>query len=100
MIRWRILAFSFPLLLLAACTPKNGQAAPDRRTGAAPRRPPPPMPLSLPIPVGVPGVDDPSIGVFVPTNYRAGKTVDLILFLRGYDIKRPKAATSVAEYWD
>ena len=24
----------------------------------------------------------------------------MLLFLRGYDIKRPKSATSVAEYWN
>ena len=41
-----------------------------------------------------------STGVFVPENYRVGDTVDLVLFLRGYDIKRPKAATSVEEYWN
>jgi hypothetical protein len=36
----------------------------------------------------------------VPADYKAGKSIDLVLFLRGYDIKRPKAATSVAEYWN
>src|SRR5579872_3891107 len=106
MIRWRILAFSFPLLLLAACAAKNEQAADgkkddaDKQNAAAPRGPTPPMSLYLPIPLGVPGVDDPATGVYVPADYRAGQTIDLILFLRGYDIKRPKAATSVAEYWD
>ena len=37
---------------------------------------------------------------FVPANYRVGKTIDLVVFLRGYDIKRPKTATSVAAYWN
>jgi hypothetical protein len=54
----------------------------------------------LPIPLGVTGLDDAATGIFVPKDYRVGDTVDLVLFLRGYDIKRPKAATSVAEYWN
>ena len=44
-------------------------------------------------------MDDPATGVFVPDQYRVDKTIDLVVFLRGYDIKRPKAATGVAEYW-
>jgi hypothetical protein len=58
------------------------------------------MSLYLPIPLGVPGVEKQSTGVFIPANYRVGKTVDLVVFLRGYDIKRPKTATSVSEYWN
>ena len=61
---------------------------------------PPLMSLYLPIPLGVPNVEAQSTGVFVPTNYRVGQTIDLVVFLRGYDIKRPKAATSVGEYWN
>jgi hypothetical protein len=61
---------------------------------------PPSLSLYLPIPVHVPRVDDPATGVFIPANYRPGKTVDLVLFLRGYDVKRPQAATAVAEYWN
>ncbi|OWK37565.1 hypothetical protein [Fimbriiglobus ruber] len=61
---------------------------------------PPRLSLYLPVPLGVPGVESQSTGVFVPADYRAGDTVDLVLFLRGYDIKRPKAATSVDEYWN
>jgi hypothetical protein len=48
----------------------------------------------------VPGVEDQATGVFVPRGYRAGQAIDLVLFLRGYDIKRPKAATPVGEYWN
>jgi hypothetical protein len=61
---------------------------------------PPLLTLYLPIPLGIPGVEDQSTGVFIPANYRASKTIDLVLFLRGYDIKRPKSATSVGEYWN
>ena len=60
---------------------------------------PPLLSLYLPIPLGVPGVEAQSTGVFIPANYRVGKTIDLVVFLRGYDINRPKSATSVAEYW-
>ncbi len=48
----------------------------------------------------MPRVEEPSTGVFVPENYRAGDAIDLVVFLRGYDVKRPKAATSVGEYWN
>jgi hypothetical protein len=61
---------------------------------------PPLLSLYLPIPLGVPGVEDQATGVFIPANYKASKSIDLVLFLRGYDIKRPKAATSVGEYWN
>lgn len=61
---------------------------------------PPLLSLYLPIPLGVPRVEDPATGVFVPADYRAGPSVDLVVFLRGYDIKRPQAATAVAEYWN
>jgi hypothetical protein len=61
---------------------------------------PPFLSLYLPIPLDVPRVENQSTGVFVPKDYRAGKAIDLIVFLRGYDIKRPRAATSVTEYWN
>jgi hypothetical protein len=61
---------------------------------------PPVLTLYLPVPLGVPGVADPSTGVFLPEHYRAGREVDLVLFLRGYDVNRPKPATPVAEYWN
>ncbi len=99
MTRARILVFSFPLWMVAAGgateAADNGKAdVPVRRETT-----PPMLTLYLPIPLGVPGVAEQSTGVFVPPNYRAGKTVDLIVFLRGYDVNRPKPATSVAEYW-
>lgn len=61
---------------------------------------PPLMTLYLPIPLEVPHVEAQSTGVFIPDRYRAHDSVDLVLFLRGYDIKRPQSATSVAEYWN
>src|SRR6516164_4731559 len=61
---------------------------------------PPSLSVYLPIPLGVPGVADPAAGVFVPEKYRAGDAVDLVLFLRGYDVNRPKPATPVSEYWN
>jgi hypothetical protein len=61
---------------------------------------PPKLSLYLPIPLDVAKVADPATGVFVPDGYRAGPTVDVLLFLRGYDVNRPKPATSVAEYWN
>jgi hypothetical protein len=69
---------------------------------AAVRRETTPASLSLylPIPLDVPKVADPATGVFVPAGYRAGPTVDLVVFLRGYDIHRPNPATAVAEYWN
>jgi hypothetical protein len=69
---------------------------PPVRREAAPSQ----LSLYLPIPLDVPGVDDPATGVFVPDHYRVDNTIDLVVFLRGYDIKRPKAATGVAEYWN
>ena len=45
-------------------------------------------------------MEEQATGVFVPENYRVGNTIDLIVFLRGYDVKRPKTATSVGEYWN
>src|SRR5271163_390943 len=90
----QILALSFSLLPLAG--PQKQEKDKAVQTDAAP----PGQSLDLPIPLGVPGVDQQSTGVFVPANYRAGKTIDLVLFLRGYDIQRPKKATSVEEYWN
>jgi hypothetical protein len=60
---------------------------------------PPMMSLYLPTALGVPNVTDQSTGVFVPDGFRAGPTVDVVLYFRGYDVNRPKAATSVFEYW-
>jgi hypothetical protein len=89
------------MLLLA---PSGGSGdPPNPRTAEAPVRRevvPPQLTLYLPIPLNVPRVDDPATGVFVPEGYRVDKTVDLVLFLRGYDVKRPKAATGVPEYWN
>jgi hypothetical protein len=96
----RIPAFLFPLLLIAAGGARHEQAA-TPKDGEAVRREtaPPLLSLYLPIPLGVPGVEDRSTGVFVPRDYKAGEAVDLVVFLRGYDIKRSKAATAVGEYW-
>lgn len=101
MIRVRILVFSIPFLLVAAGTARN-EPGPDDIGDKAVRRDtlPPLMSLYLPIPLDVPHVEAQSTGVFVPDKYRVGKTVDLVVFLRGYDINRPKTATSVAEYWN
>jgi len=101
MIRLRTLVLSTPILLLAAGRGAEGPAA-ERGDGDPVCRDtaPPLVSLYLPIPLGVPGVDDPATGVFVPDQYRVDKTIDLVVFLRGYDIKRPKAATGVAEYWN
>lgn len=95
-----ILAICFFLFLAAGgATSQPPTSAHD--DGAVRRNTAPPLlSLYLPIPLGVPGVADPATGVFVPKNYRVGPTVDLLVFLRGYDIRRPKAATSVAEYWN
>ncbi len=79
----------------------NAPAANDTSNDAVPRDTTPPlMSLYLPIPLDVPGVKTQSTGVFVPSGYRVGNTVDLVVFLRGYDVNRPKAATSVSEYWN
>jgi hypothetical protein len=88
-------------LLAAACLalawPAGGAPADDpvRRDTT-----PPSLSLYLPISLGVTGVADPATGVFVPEKYRAGDAVDLVLFFRGYDVNRPKAATPVSEYWN
>jgi len=101
MIRARILVFSLPFLLLAAGGAKNVSATKDRSDDTVPRDTTPPLlSLYLPIPLGVPGVEAQSTGVFVPANYRVSNTVDLVVFLRGYDINRPKTATSVEKYWN
>lgn len=101
MLRSRILVVSLPFLLIAAGGTKNQPAANDEH-GELVRQDntPPHMSLYLPIPLGVPRVEAQSTGVFVPDKYRVGKTVDLVVFLRGYDINRPRTATSVAEYWN
>jgi hypothetical protein len=101
MTRLRLVACAVLMLLFASCA-ETGEPATPRATDPPIRREtaPPQLSLYLPIPLNVPYVDDPATGVFVPDHYRVSKTVDLIVFLRGYDIKRPKAATSVAEYWN
>src|SRR5579883_3244795 len=97
----RLLACALLLFLFAACA-ESGEPAALRATDAPIRRDtvPPQLSLYLPIPLDVPGVDDPATGVFVPDHYRVEKTIEVVVFLRGYDIKRPKAATGVAEYWN
>jgi hypothetical protein len=58
------------------------------------------MSLYLPIALDVPGVPAQMTGVFVPDNYLIGKTIDLLVYLRGYDVNRPGTATSVNQYWN
>ena len=99
----RLLSLLVPLaaLLLVAMGADNEPADANRHQESVRRDTVPPlMSLYLPIPLDVPRVENPSTGVFVPANYRVGDTVDLLLLLRGYDIKRPWSATSVAEYWN
>jgi hypothetical protein len=97
----RILWLSLPFLLVAAGAMKNETAANEMSDEPIRRDTTPPlMSLYLPIPLDVPGVQAQSTGVFIPANYKAGKTIDLVVFLRGYDIRRPKTATSVEEYWN
>lgn len=99
--RLGILVFSLPVFLLAMGSTEPARSdsfiedGPVRRESA-----PPLLSLYLPIPLDVPRVPAQLTGVFVPENYRAGKTVDMIVYLRGYDINRPKTATAVAEYWN
>jgi hypothetical protein len=101
MTRSRILLFSLPLLSIAAAGAMTEPAANETSDESVRRDTMPPlMSLYLPIPLDVPRVESQSTGVFVPANYRAGRTVDLVVFLRGYDIKRPQTATSVGEYWN
>ncbi len=101
MVRLRVLACGLLPLSLALCSAKNEPDAPGK-PDEPPRRDttPPRLSLYLPIPLAVSGVERQSTGVFVPENYKVGETVDVVLFLRGYDINRPKAATSVEEYWN
>lgn len=80
-------------VLQAVGCSSNDEAVPSDTT-------PPLLSLYLPIPLGVPGVQVQSTGVFIPANYRVGESIDLVVFLRGYDINRPKTATSVGEYWN
>ena len=99
MIRWYFLGLACCLVVVGGERTKAGAIdfgdEPIRRDASLPT-----MSLYLPTPLGVPNVPAQTTGVFVPANYKVGKTVDLILFLRGYDIKRPKTATSVDEYWN
>jgi hypothetical protein len=98
MIRSCIPVLSLPALLLAAA---GAPTEPPASGGAIRRETTPPLlSLYVPTPLGVPGVGDQSTGVFVPANYRAGGAVDLVVFLRGYDVNRPRAATPVDEYWN
>ena len=99
--RSHIFLFTLPFLLVAASGTKNEPPAIDLSDEPVRRDATPPlMSLYLPIPLGVPNVAAQSTGVFVPANYRVGDTIDLVLFLRGYDINRPKPATSIGEYWN
>ncbi len=101
MIRLFVTIFLCPLLLIACGSVKGEQAGAEKKDVPIPSdTTPPSKSLYLPIPLGIPGVDSQSTGVFVPEKYRAGQTIDLVVFLRGYDIKRPKSATSVSEYWN
>jgi hypothetical protein len=97
----RILVLSFPFLLFGAPSARNEHAEGKQKDEAVRRETTPALlSLYLPIPLAVPGVDKQLTGVFVPSNYRADKSIDLLLFLRGYDINRPKTPTSVEEYWN
>ena len=98
MIRSGILVLALPFLLVSVGGARNEPAGSD----VAVRRDtmPPLMSLYLPIPLGVPHVEAQVTGVFVPANYRVSTTIDLVVFLRGYDINRPKSATPVDEYWN
>jgi hypothetical protein len=99
----RLITIACPLLALplAASGGMNTPTDPDKPAEAVRRETTPPsLSLYLPTPLGVPGVEAQSTGVFVPADYRAGEPVDLVVFLRGYDVRRPKTATSVGEYWN
>jgi hypothetical protein len=101
MVRVSVLACGFLPLSLALCGAKNEPDAPGKPDKDVRRDTTPPrLSLYLPIPLAVPVIERQSTGVFVPENYKVGETVDLVVFLRGYDINRPKAATSVEEYWN
>jgi hypothetical protein len=101
MSRLGILAFLLPVILLAATGAHQEPAAGDKKDDVVRRETAPlSLTLYLPIPLAVPGLEKQSTGVFIPDGYGVGKMVDLVVFLRGYDIKRPKAATCVAEYWN
>src|SRR5579862_8567247 len=94
-------ACSCLLLVLAVSAPASELPCGDNTDDPVRRETVPPLlTLYLPIPLGVPDIDEQSTGVFVPDHYHVGATIDLVLFLRGYDIKRPKTATSVSEYWN
>jgi hypothetical protein len=93
--------FSLTVLIVAAIGVTCGPTAVARDDVAVRRETTPPLlSLYLPIALDVPRVDAQETGVFVPDRYRAGQTVDLVLFLRGYDVKRPQTATAVGEYWN
>jgi hypothetical protein len=93
--------FSFPVLLTAVVAVQQLHGTPGQPDDAVRRETKPPLlSLYLPIALDVPNLEAQSTGVFAPVGYKASKSVDLVLFLRGYDIKRPKTATSVAEYWN
>lgn len=95
------LAFSPLLLLVAASGAKTEIDANEKRESPIRRDTNPPlMSLFLPIPLDVPRVEAQLTGVFIPENYRVGPTIDLVVFLRGYDINRPKTPTSVEQYWN
>jgi hypothetical protein len=99
MLRPGLLALPLPFLLLAGSGAKDEPAPRSKDVAVRRETTPPRLTLYLPIPLGVPRVEEQATGVFIPEGYRARDTIDLIIFLRGYDVKRPKAATSVREYW-
>ena len=97
----RTFAISFALLLAGTGSAANWAVIGPGDEGKVRRDTKPPLlSLYLPIPLDVPCVPEQTTGVYFTANYRAGPTVDLVLFLRGYDIKRPNTATSVEEYWN
>lgn len=92
MIRLALLT-ALTLLVLRA---ENGASEEPVRAETSPPR----LSLYLPIPLDVPNISSQETGVFIPDGYRVSDTVDVVLFLRGYDIQRPKSATSISEYWN